>query len=68
MKLGSLCGPVQTSVIQVSCYLCHDWRSLYIICLPLLQTVVKVDEEGTEAAAVTAVVFGPTAIQGGASI
>jgi serine protease inhibitor len=30
--------------------------------------VVKVDEEGTEAAAVTAVVFGPTAIMGGARV
>jgi hypothetical protein len=42
-----------------------------LLCLPvpplllLLQAVVKVDEEGTEAAAVTAVVFGPTAVMGG---
>jgi hypothetical protein len=37
-----------------------------LLLLLLLQTVVKVDEEGTEAAAVTAVVFGPTAVLGGA--
>jgi serine protease inhibitor len=33
--------------------------------LLLLQAIVKVDEEGTEAAAVTSVVFGPTAAPGG---